>query len=751
MRLSVILLVSAIYLHSFSFAQGVISGAINSAEGSVSFANIGVKGLNLGTYSDEHGEYYLKGIPAGRHTIIVSSIGYKNQEKTIVIADDKEHIIYFLLETTFEELEEVVITGTRTESKRTDSPVMVGVIGKKSLENVQANTLADGLSFQTGLRMETDCQTCGYSQLRMNGLGGAYSLILVDGRPIFSAIMGLYGLEQIPTNIIERIEVVRGGGSAVYGSSAVAGTVNIITKEPTKDYLGINLNGGLIDGQSFESNLNASVSKSFDRAGITLMAARNEREAYDANGDGYSELPKLEGINFGINTFYKTGKYGVLGLNLNSIYEYRRGGNKIEEPAHKADQSEERHHNILMGGINYKTSLPDIKSSLSLYVAGQKTRRKHYTGIDQADAYGNTLGQTFMGGVQYNYFSNSSTITAGVEYLHDYINDEIPLYSYLVNQTTGQLGVFLQDEWKISPLVSLLGGLRMDKHNLVDYPVFNPRVNLIVKPFDFSQVRASYATGFRAPQAFDTDLHIAFAGGGISRIQLDPELNEERSKSYSLSFNYDKPSERSIYGFTVEAFHTRLNDNFVLEESGTDADDNMILLKSNGSGATVQGITMEGRLNYNNYAELSMGMTLQTSRYDDPVQWSAELEGTTAFLRTPNDYGYYTLDLNATSRLSVSLSGIYTGNMLVPHFGGADGVPNDEVITSQPFFDQNIKINYVLPVESIKQNISFFGGVKNLFNSYQDDFDRGRYRDSNFVYGPPRPITFFLGVKLESF
>lgn len=751
MKLSVIISICAIYLQSYAFAQGIITGTINCADGQVAYANIGLKGYNMGTFSDEHGQYHLKGIPPGRHTILVTSIGFKNKEKSIVVSDGEEHTVDFFLEASFEELEEVVITGTRTESKRTDSPVMVGVIDKKSLENVQANTLADGLSFQTGLRMETDCQTCGYSQLRMNGLGGAYSLILLDGRPIFSALMGLYGLEQIPTNIIERIEVVRGGGSAVYGSSAVAGTVNIITKEPTKDYLGINLNGGVIDGQSFESNLNASVSKTFDRAGITLLAARNERDAYDANGDGYSELPKLEGINFGINTFYKTGKYGVFGLNLNSIYEYRRGGNKIEEPAHKADQAEERHHNILMGGINYKTSLPDIRSSVSLYVAGQNTKRKHYTGIDQADAYGNTLGQTFMGGVQYNYYSNSSTITAGVEYLHDYIYDEISVYNYLVDQTTGQLGVFLQDEWKISSMVSLLGGLRMDKHNLVDYPVFNPRVNLIVKPFDFSQLRASYATGFRAPQAFDTDLHLAFAGGGISRIQLDPALKEERSESYSLSFNYDKPSEKSIYGFTVEAFHTRLNDNFMLEESETDEDGNMILLKSNGSGATVQGITLEGRVNYNNYVELNAGMTLQTSSYDDPVQWSAELEGTSEFLRTPNDYGYYTLDVNATSRLRLSLSGIYTGSMLVPHFGGAPGVMSDELIHSRTFLDQNIKMSYLLPIQSIQQNISFFGGVKNLFNAYQDDFDTGRYRDSNFVYGPPRPITFFLGVKLESF
>jgi outer membrane receptor for ferrienterochelin and colicins len=731
--------------------QALLSGKIVGNSGPIPYANIGVKGYNIGTYTDDEGRFLLEAIPSGNQVVIVSSVGYKTLEKSVAMADGQKFDLEINLENSFEELEEVVITGTRNETKRSNSPVIVGVIDKKAFETVQANTLAEGLNFQTGLRMETDCQTCGYSQLRMNGLGGAYSQILIDGRPIFSSLMGLYGLEQIPTNIIEKIEVVRGGGSAIYGSNAIAGTVNVITKEPNRDYLHINVNGGVINDQSVESNLNASVSKAFNNAGITLQASRNQRDAYDHNGDGYSELPKLEGINFGLNTYYNIGKYGVLGLNLNSIYEYRRGGNKIEEPAHKAEQSEERHHNILMGGVNYKTSLPNINSSLSMYFAGQNTNRKHYTGIDYADAYGNTVGQTFMGGTQYNFFSKSNTLTAGIEYLHDYINDEIPLYNFLVDQTTTQLGAYLQDEWEMSSKFTLLGGVRMDKHNLVDDPVFNPRINLLYKPFDFTQLRASYSTGFRAPQAFDTDLHLAFAGGGVSIIQLDPDLKEERSRSYSFSLNYDRPTETYIYGFTLEAFHTRLNDAFVLEESGVDQDGNIMLLKSNGGGSTVQGATMEGRLNYNNYVELTLGMTWQNSTYDEAVQWSAEMEGTTQYLRTPNDYGFYTMDIKPMNRLVLSLSGIYTGSMLVPHFAGAPGVPNDELINSQMFFDQNIKLSYVLPIRSIKQNMSFFGGFKNLFNSYQDDFDAGRNRDSNFVYGPARPRSIFFGIKLESF
>ena len=733
-----------------SYSQGILEGQVTSSDGPLSFVNIGVLGYNIGTFSNEQGKFHLENIPLGQREVLFSFVGFKPHTALLEFKSGKEQFIDIVLEKSFEELEEVVITGTRTERKKTDSPVIVGVIDKKSLENIQANTLADGLNFQSGLRMETDCQTCGYSQLRMNGLGGAYSQILIDSRPIFSSLMGLYGLEQIPTNMIERIEVVRGGGSAVYGSSAIAGTVNVITREPTTDYLNINLSGGVINNQSFENSINASVSKVFDRCGITLNANRNDRESYDANGDGYSELPKLEGNNFGLNTYYKVGKYSVLGFNLSSIYEYRRGGNKIEEPAHKAEQSEERHHNILMGGLNFKSSLPNLNSSTSFYVAGQKTTRKHYTGIDHADAYGNTLGQTFMGGFQYNYLSKSHTLTFGSEYLYDYINDEIELYKYLIDQTTNQIGLYVQEDWEINSKITLLGGLRMDKHNLVEHPVFNPRFNLLFKPFDFTQIRASYSSGFRTPQAFDTDLHIAFAGGGVSFIKLDPNLKEETSKSYSFSINYDKPSEKYIYGFMIDAFHTMLFDAFVLEENGQDEQGNMILLKKNGGGSTVQGITVEGRINYNDIIELDAGLTFQNSKYDEPVQWSAEIEGTTDYLRTPNDYGYYTLDFTPNDRIGVSLSGVYTGSMLVPHFGGAPGVPNDAVINSKTFLDQNIKLSYELPMKSINQGLQFFGGIKNIFNSYQDDFDTGRYRDSNFVYGPARPRTVFFGIKLES-
>lgn len=739
-----------VFMYSSSFAQGIIRGTVLSEEGPVPFANIGLAGTEKGAYSDENGNFLLKEIPSGKYKILFSSVGFLSAEKALEIHEHEEIELNVILQKSFRELDEIVVTGTRNETKRTDSPVIVGVLNKKSLESTQSNNLAEGLNFQTGLRMETDCQTCGYSQLRMNGLGGAYSQVLIDGRPVFNALMGLYGLEQIPTSMIDRIEVVKGGGSAIYGSSAIAGTVNVITTTPKDDLVSVGMSGGVIDGQSVEGSINAAITKVNKNAGFSVVINQNSREPYDANDDGFSELPKLHGLNVGLNTTIATGKYGSLGINLNSINEYRRGGNNIEEPAHKTDQAEERQHDIILGGINYKWSMPELKSSASAYFSGQHTTRKHYTGIDGADAYGNTWSNTMMGGFQFNFSPKSHTLTLGSEYIYDDIFDEIPLYDYKIDQQTRQFGLYVQEDWKINSRLTLLGGVRMDLHNFVDDPVYNPRVNLLYKPFNYTQFRIGYSTGFRAPQAFDTDLHIAFAGGGVSIITLDPNLIPETSGSYSASFNFDKPSEKSIYGFTIDAFHTQLNDAFILENTGTDENGNMEILKTNGGGSTVKGISIEARLNYNDYVETTVGFTLQNSVYEEPVQWSSELEGTTQYLRTPDQYGFLTIDFMPVEALSITYSGVFTGTMDVPHFAGAPGTTVDELVKSGEFYDQSIKVGYSINIPAIKSKLQFFTGVKNIFNAYQDDFDIGKNRDSNYVYGPARPRTIYLGLKFET-
>ena len=337
----------------------------------------------------------------------------------------------------------------------------------------------------------------------------------------------------------------------------------------------------------------------------------------------------------------------------------------------------------------------------------------------------------------------------GTELLWDDVYDEIPSYQYLIDQNTSDLGVFIQSDWNLISNLSLLSGVRMDRHNLVESMVFSPRISLLYKFKKNTQFRLGYGSGFRAPQAFDTDLHIAFAGGGVSRITLSPNLLPENSNSYTASINFDKPYEHFIAGFTLETFYTRLNRAFYLQPVGED-EFGYLFEKQNGQGATIQGATVEFRLNYDRKIQLEGGFTLQSNVFDDSVEYIEGVDGLTQFVRTPNDYGYALLRFTPNKKISGSINYVYTGRMLVPHFAGADNQDVDEIITSKRFSELSAKVSYRVKLKKSNMNLEFYLGIKNILNAYQEQFDIGKNRDSNFIYGPAQPRTLFAGLKLMS-
>ena len=747
--------------------NGQISGRIIVDEAPGEFAQVFISGTSIGTITNDQGYFELTKVPLGEHTITASFVGFQKVSKTVTLSSDSSSVsLNFELKEKLL-LDEVVVTGTKTAKRKTNSPVIVNVINSETLNNVQACNLSEGLRFQPGLRVETDCQTCNYTQLRMNGLAGGYSQILINGRPIFSPLTGLYGMEQLPVNMIDRIEVIRGGGSSLYGSSAVGGTVNVITKIPQQNSYELNYNYQNINGGSNDHQLmgNATVLSQSKKSGLSLFLNHRDRTLYDHNGDNFSELPALNNTSVGINTFFLPTENQKLELSFSNLNEYRYGGEMVNQPAHLALQSEERTHNVYMASLDYQINFNDDNSSLISYLAWQNTDREHYTGIlpdgDEAlethlenPPYGTSQVSTYNVGLQLNhkferFLSGSNVFTLGSEYIFDDVYDEIPAYNYLIDQTTKDLGLFIQSDWELLPQLSLLSGVRMDVHNLIDGPVFSPRVSLLYKHQETTQLRLNYGTGFRAPQAFDTDLHIAFAGGGVSRISLSPDLIQESSQSLSGSINFDKPAERFIYGFTLEGFYTRLDDAFYLQPVGEDEFGERFV-KQNGQGATVSGATAELRANYNGQAQLEAGFTLQRSVFDNPVQYIDGLDGIRSFVRTPNDYGFAILTLNPTTQLNANVNYVYTGQMKVPHFAGAPNQTVDEIITSDPFHEVSLKVGYTLRNKKLKSGIEFYGGIKNVFNAYQNDFDIGKNRDSNFVYGPAQPRTFFVGLKIKS-
>ena len=716
------------------------------------YITVALKGTTIGTVTDATGHYFLKNLPEGEFMLEVSSIGYKTVTRKVVLKKGKTLEEDFEIEEDAVALDGVVVSANRSETTRRLAPTLVNVVDLKLFEQTNSTTLAQGLSFQPGVRVESNCQNCGFQQVRINGLDGPYTQILLDSRPIFSALSGVYGIEQIPASMIERVEVMRGGGSALFGSSAIAGTINIITKEPIRNsgMLSHTLTG--IGGNAFDNStsLNASLVTDDQRAGLYIFGQNRHRAAYDHDDDGYSEIPKLHGQTVGFRSYLKTSLYSKLTFEYHHMEEFRRGGDLLNRPPHEANIAEQVEHSINGGGLKFDYFSPDEKHRFNVFASAQHIdRNSYYGGGQNPNAYGKTNDLNWMAGSQYIYSFGKcifmpSDLTVGIEFNQDKLKDNMWGYNRQVNQTVKIGSAFLQNEWKNDKWGILIGG-RLDKHNLIDNIIFSPRANLRFNPTEDINFRLSYSSGFRAPQAFDEDLHIENVGGSVAMIKLSDNLKEERSQSFSASADvYQRFGDFQV-NFLVEGFFTKLNDVFAL----TDAEEeNGILtrVRYNAPDARVMGLTLEGKLAYRNLFQFQAGLTLQQSHYDEAHEWNPEAPKVKKMMRTPNTYGYFTATYTPIKPLSVTLSGTYTGSMLVPHEAGV--IEKPVTVMTKKFADIGLKAAYDFKLyKSI--NLQVNAGVQNIFNSYQNDFDKGPDRDSGYIYGPSLPRSFFAGVKIS--
>ena len=721
------------------------------------FITVVLKGTTIGTTTDNSGHYFLKNLPEGRFTLEYKYLGYKTVSKAVELKKGKTQEINIEMEEDKIALEGVVVSANRSETSRRLAPTLVNVLDGKMFQTTNAVNLAQGLNFQPGVRVETNCQNCGFQQVRINGLDGPYTQILIDSRPIFSALSGVYGLEQIPANMIEQVEVMRGGGSALFGSSAIAGTINIITKEPLRNSGELTHTLTAIGGSSALDNnttLNASLVTENGKAGLYIFGQNRHRSGYDYDGDGFTELPKLKNQTAGFRSFLKTGIYSKLTFEYHHMGEYRRGGNLLSRPPHEADIAEQLEHAIDGGGLKFDLFSSDYKQKLSVFTSAQYTDRDSYYGTDRdPNAYGKTTDLTFMAGAQYNYSFDKllfmpSDLTAGLEYNFDHLKDDMIGYNRHTNQRVHIESAFLQNEWKTNRWSFLVGG-RLDKHNMMNHLIFSPRANIRFNPTEDINIRASYSSGFRAPQAFDEDMHISAVGGEVALIRRAEDLKEERSQSISTSVDFYHRFKNGIQvNFLVEGFYTNLNDVFVLKDIGKDEQGNLIKERQNGPGARVMGLTLEGKSVLNAWLSLQAGATFQRSRYQAPFRWSQDeqVPPVQKMFRTPDTYGYFTATLTPLKRFTASLSGTYTGSMLVQHLAGY--IPLDQAIETPDFFDMNIKLSYDFRIyEALTLQVS--AGIQNIFQAYQSDFDQGKNRDSAYIYGPATPRSFFAGAKIS--
>ncbi len=742
----------SIALHS----QNIKVSGIVTAEGkAVPFANIYLEHTAKGTTTDENGIYSLA-IPKGHHEIIVQAIGYKKIKNHLDVLTLEEIVLDFELKEDVLGLNQVVVSASRTGQLRQTAPVIVSVTTAKDFDATQSISLSEGLNFQPGLRMETNCQNCGFSQVRMNGLDGAYSQILIDSRPVFSALNGVYGLDQIPANSVERVEVVRGGGSALYGSNAIAGTINIITKEPTENIFEVATNLALIQGTSSDKavTLNGTILTKDYNAGLRISGMYRDRNPFDANVDGYTEITKIENKTFSLKSFYNPSIESKLSLDFHVTTEFRRGGNNLHLLPFESDITEQITSDVIGGGLSYEAISPN-SNKYSFYATAQLSKNDNFYGgkgetlEESIQGYGKTMDDTYVLGGQMTvdqdqFLGGSAAFTYGSEFKHSEMQDEKPGYNAFINQTLNIFGFYAQQEWQATERLKILGGIRADIHNIAkEKVVFNPRLNFLYSLNDNLQFRTSYAKGFRAPQVFTEDIHARIAAGEVSLVVLPDNLKSETSHSFLLSADWNKTTLDENYRLSVETFYTRLKNPFILERTSQ-----TVFEKRNGEGANVYGINLDAVFAPNQDWIAQIGGTLQKAKYDKPIMYSddptASLDHARNFFKSPNFYGNFILTYAPMKAWQNNLSGVYTGSMYVPHLAGY--IQKDVLEKTDGFFELNLKSAYILEISANFQ-LELNAGIQNIFNAYQKDFDFGLNRDATYVYGPSRPRTVFIGLK----
>ncbi len=694
-------------------------------------------------------------------------------------------------EATFED--QVVVSASGRAQRLAEVPVHLQVVEREDVEKLMARTLADAMEWTLGMRVESNCQNCNESKIRLLGMEGPYTQILVDGQPTVSSLALVYGVEQLPARMFDSIEVVKGGGSALYGAGAVAGVINLLPHRPSHRHLELEARGGSMNGatgrasmSTYLAMLDGRLDGDFKSGSWSLFGQVDDGEAVDLDGDGFSDVARRELATLGLRLEQGFLQQAAqLTVDASWVEASRRGGDRLHLPPEQAEIAEAIDTERAGLSLSWLHALSGRFDYRALVSVADTERDSYYgTGMDP-NAYGSTDNPLTVADVQlYHHWRGGPTadsasthsLTWGLQYRRDQVRDAQPGYGRFLQEDYRDWALFVQNDHRPSDNVSLTYGLRVDDHSVVEgEAIVSPRLAALWSPRPDLTLRASWSRGFRPPVVFDEDLHIALVGGGdVQVVRNAPDLDAERSTSSLISLEW-RPRVRlggdrgsSAY-LELNAFQHRLQDLFHLVETDEPATPEIEWTRGNFGGARIRGVELAGGLRFGPRLGVDAGFVWQTSRFDHPEQEFGSLD----FWRTPERYGLLTLvwsptlaslglgQLGVEGDIDVFLGFQYTGPMLAPHYlrfaSVAEGSDEDRLERTPAFLtaDLNIAREFALP-SSVSQGghagdrrFTVTLGLRNLTNEFQDDLDRGPLRDSAYVYGPRFPRTVSLAIKVD--
>ncbi|HHT51745.1 MAG: TonB-dependent receptor [Bacteroidales bacterium] len=760
----------------------------------IPYVRIAVKGTNMGTVADGTGHFKLAHLPVGKCVIVAQVIGYKTQEKEVVMEKGKAVQLFFELEEDPLHLEQVVVTATRTEHHLKDVPIRTEIISSEAIENKNASNIYEALEGTPGIRVESQCQFCNFTMVRMQGLGAEHTQVLINGQPIYSGLAGVYGLQQMSTVDVDKIEVVKGAGSALYGSGAIAGAINIVTKEP--DFIPTTtLDLQLGSHKTNRFDLNSSMRNEKGNIGLNIFAQRYSEGAIDETGpgmtreevrnkDGVSDrvMSNLTNVGFGLyinDAFLKNDQLIIRGK---SVFENREGGTMTDDYFRNplTDGTENITTDRYELSLNYNKPIK-TKSEINFSMA-YTNHNRNATNDSYLNDYMATHGDTVpdlreMRPYLANEHSLTSTLTFntklkkhslifGVQAFYDIlkesgmyvvVDEASPFlgtsYRSTANKSAREFGVFVQDEWSITDKFMIVPGIRLDHHHsgeeyVSDQQVFeassfpktnfnetavNPRMVIKYAISDKFTLRANAGTGFRAPYGFSEDLHLC---SGSPRVWKSSDLNPERSMSYNLSADY--------YGkqFRVSAnlFRTDLKDKIGF----TDADPHIAALGydyqwKNIDDAFVQGVELSMMFNIIRGLNLGVDFTYNHGKYKNVREdWvGTEYEKVSQYIsRFPTTTGNFKIEYTPKT-WTFTVIGNYQGTMYIDYYSEDEALSKIKKTEPNMIFSARVS-------KKIKQ-FKLYAGVNNIFNYVQDE---RHLDDAAFMYAPVYGTTFYGGISV---
>jgi outer membrane receptor for ferrienterochelin and colicins len=671
-----------------------------------------------------------------------------------------------------------VSTATRTERLLSDVPVRTEVLRRQDMALRAATDFSQAAELINGLRVESNCQNCNTSEVQLLGLPGAYNQLLFDGTPLLSTLGGVYGLEQIPAAFIERIEVVKGGGSALYGPGAVAGVINLISEQPVRNGGYLQAGVDVLKGEpQWSTDGRLDLVGADDRFGLSVAARKAKDDGIDYNHDGYTEITRKDLRVGGFQLWYTP----TAGTRLRADYQYtdeqRRGGNRLDQPEYLANIAESLHTRYQRGGLSWEQVVSDDADFRIGYSFADIDRDSFYGGLGEVvtdprdpgydpaqldptipgsaasvsyDQYGYTENPLQYLDSQFNWRLGAHALAFGLQYkyerLRDYNLDAAGTrLRTLSDASFSNLGGFVQDEWALSEDVDLVLGARLDKSSELDKAVFSPRIAVAWQASPTLKWRAGVSTGFRAPEIFVEDVHVETLGAAQVRVRNADGLSEEKAVTAMLGFDWRSDPANPRWNWDATVSYTRLRDTFVLGEIQTDADGSLYQVRSNASGSKVAGF--ESNLAWQPTAQwrLSAGVSWYRSRYDQAQTLYDDGDLVIAdrdYLKTPRWSGLAQVTWQPSETFQAFVGSKYTGHMqaLNNRLGELKRTPQ--------FWNTDIGAMWHVHLgseDTREAAVSF--GVKNLFDQRQKDLETGAGRDSDYVYGPRFARSWYLNLR----